>query len=338
MVVAAEVEVDVEIEIASEEIGGYLGKKLGKYLGGKEGEKIGEAACECECPPSDEPSPDGDPAGDDEVGGPCTDFFSGTTYYICAGNPVDGYFYTPITIPGRDCLPEYIEAALAFVLSQLGIGTGEGSGGGGESNSGGGGGGGEGGGGGSSAPTHIIPTGGGPVPPQVIKQSNCDPTINNLLAQLALAQTDSNPATLALNPSLDGGEDELDSIPTDGEDVDPSPIFDDEMADLGLIAGDEGNSGLSSSDAAQVQPTLADYDQWEADIASVDALGGSNTDVAGDLALLNNLDGELQAVTTAEDDLFGGDANWLDTTQTATLQQWITDFFADAQTRATAER
>ena len=29
--------------------------------------------------------------------------------------------------------------------------------------------------------------------------------------------------------------------------------------------------------------------------------------------------------------IFGGDANWLDTTQTAILQQWMTAFFSDVQ-------
>ena len=34
-------------------------------------------------------------------------------------------------------------------------------------------------------------------------------------------------------------------------------------------------------------------------------------------------------ITTAENALFGGDANWLSTKQTATLQQWMTDFYND---------
>ena len=43
------------------------------------------------------------------------------------------------------------------------------------------------------------------------------------------------------------------------------------------------------------------------------------------------MDSRLEAVTTAENLLFGGDANWLNTSQSATLQQWMTAFFTDAQ-------
>ena len=49
------------------------------------------------------------------------------------------------------------------------------------------------------------------------------------------------------------------------------------------------------------------------------------------MALLQQVDDHLNAVTTAVNSLFGGDANWLATPDTATLQQWMTAFYQDAQ-------
>jgi hypothetical protein len=49
------------------------------------------------------------------------------------------------------------------------------------------------------------------------------------------------------------------------------------------------------------------------------------------MALLAKDGDRLRAITTAENMLFGGDANWLSTGKTVTLQQWVTAFYADAQ-------
>ena len=80
--------------------------------------------------------------------------------------------------------------------------------------------------------------------------------------------------------------------------------------------------------------TIATFDQVEADLAGIFATAsgqGASLGIAGDIALLQQVDARLEAVTTAENLLFGGDANWLDTNQSATLQQWMTAFFTDAQ-------
>ena len=52
---------------------------------------------------------------------------------------------------------------------------------------------------------------------------------------------------------------------------------------------------------------------------------------SGDITLLQQVDARMKAVTTAENLLFGGDANWLNTNQPTTLEQWMTAFFTDAQ-------
>ena len=120
-------------------------------------------------------------------------------------------------------------------------------------------------------------------------------------------------------------------MPTAQVDPDPLPVFTVAFANLGLVFGQAGSPGQSSSQAAQVVPTLAAYDQWQADISAITTMGANNSEVAGDMALLTKVGGYLEAVTTAENAIFGGDAHWLATNQTATLQQWITDFFADAE-------
>src|SRR5208337_361443 len=96
--------------------------------------------------------------------------------------------------------------------------------------------------------------------------------------------------------------------------------------------------GYTPAEAAQMVSTIAKFDQTEADLAGIfdTASGnGASLGITGDLNLLQTIDARLKAVTIAENLLFGddppGDANWLDTKQVATLQQWLTAFFADAQ-------
>ncbi len=107
------------------------------------------------------------------------------------------------------------------------------------------------------------------------------------------------------------------------------------LGNLGLIVGQTGNDGYSASQAAQMVSTIATYDQVEADLAAIFATTsepGASLGITGDINLLQQVDSRLEAVSTAENLLFGGDADWLDTSQTATLQQWMTAFFTDAAT------
>ena len=80
--------------------------------------------------------------------------------------------------------------------------------------------------------------------------------------------------------------------------------------------------------------TLATFDQVEADIAGIlttAASEGASLGITADITLLQQVDARMAAVTGAENTLFGGHADWLDTNQSATLQQWITDFDSDAE-------
>ena len=106
------------------------------------------------------------------------------------------------------------------------------------------------------------------------------------------------------------------------------------LGNLGLINGQSGNDSYTTAEADQMVPTIATFDQVEADLAGILATAsgeGASLGISVDIALLQTVDSRLEAVTTAENLLFGGDANWLDTTQSATLQQWMTAFFTDAQ-------
>ena len=106
------------------------------------------------------------------------------------------------------------------------------------------------------------------------------------------------------------------------------------LGNLGLINGQSGNDGYTSAQADQMVSTIATFDQVEADLAGILATAsgeGASLGITGDITLLQQVDSRLEAVTTAENLLFGGDANWLDTSQSATLQQWMTAFFTDAQ-------
>ena len=109
------------------------------------------------------------------------------------------------------------------------------------------------------------------------------------------------------------------------------------FGNLGLLMGQSGNDGSPLAQAAQMVPTLATLDDVEADLASILATAsgeGASLGITGDVALIQQVDSRLIAVTAALNLLFGGEANWLDTNQTATLQQWITAFFYDAQSSA----
>ncbi len=106
------------------------------------------------------------------------------------------------------------------------------------------------------------------------------------------------------------------------------------LGNLGLIVGQSANDGYTPAQSLQMAPTIATFEQTEADLAAIfttAAGNGASLGITGDLNLLQTIDTRLEAVTVAENLLFGGDANWLNTTQPATLQQWLTTFFADVQ-------
>jgi RHS repeat-associated protein len=106
------------------------------------------------------------------------------------------------------------------------------------------------------------------------------------------------------------------------------------LGNLGLLNGQTGNDGYTAAQSAQMAPTIATFDQVESDLEGIfeTASGqGASLGITGELNLLETVYGRLEAVTTAENLLFGGDPNWLDTNQVATLQQWLTAFFADVQ-------
>ena len=177
----------------------------------------------------------------------------------------------------------------------------------------------------------ITASGGGGVLPAVTSSVNCQPTLNQELPDIANAEADADTPVINLAPVGGGTYKELSSMPACGSNADPLPFFSIALSNLGLIGVSDENSGLTPSQTAEVVPTLSAYDLWQADIAAIAAIGAGDSEIAGDLDLLAKIGGYLQAITTAENALFGGDANWLSTKQTATLQQWITDFFTDAQ-------
>ena len=270
--------------------------------------------------------------GDYVVNGTCTLPVYANGSYECGNNDVPCQAVAAISVPARDCTAQGVADS---ILGISGGGSGGGGGGGIVGGGGGGGagtGGGNGGSGGSGGSTPIPPTGGGGfVPPPVITPCNCDPTLNLLGAQVGNTESDAGSPTINLGPFVNGTNSAAGSLPTGGPDPDPLPFLTIALANLGLIAGETGNSGLAPSLLAQVVPTLALYATCETDIAAIETSGANNSEAAGDMTLLAKVDGYLQSVTTAENALFGGDGNWLSTKQTATLQQWINDFFADAQ-------
>jgi len=284
--------------------------------------------CPCKCPPTDPPTPPGDPGGSDPIGGSCTLPISETSFYECGDEDVPGEAYCPIDITGRYCTAPEAAGAISGFLGGGGGGASGTSGG----SGGGGGGGGGGGSGGSGSSGPVTPTSGvGIIPPIIVTPCNCDPLLNLLGAGVGAAEGDASLPTLNLGPAVTGTNNDAGSLPTGGSDPDPLPFLTTALGNLGLIAGQAGNSGLPLEEIAQVVPTLAIFSTLQVDIAAIETTGANDSKVTGDMALLSKVGGYLQAITSAENALFGGDANWLTTKDTATLQQWITQFFADAQ-------
>jgi hypothetical protein len=157
--------------------------------------------------------------------------------------------------------------------------------------------------------------------------------INNIGRLVALAFGDAVDPPINTAPGITG-TDEAANAAGPPDDPPPATFIATALGNLGLINGQSGNAGYTPAELAQMVATIATFDQVEADIAGILATAagaGGSIGIAGDIALLQQVNARLQTVTAAENMLFGGDANWLKTTQPATLQQWITAFFAAAQ-------
>ncbi len=179
----------------------------------------------------------------------------------------------------------------------------------------------------------INASGGFAIPPANALSFTCNPAVNNEKQALNEALEDANDPPVNTAPLVTGSDELANASGISGNSL-PTTFIATALADLGLLTGQAGNAGYSPADAAQVAGTIATFDQLEADLAGIVATAdgnGASIGIAGDINSLKQVGGRLQAVTTAENQLFGGDANWLDTKQAATLQQWMTDFYSDIQ-------
>ncbi|MFI5458474.1 MAG: SdrD B-like domain-containing protein [Isosphaerales bacterium] len=175
--------------------------------------------------------------------------------------------------------------------------------------------------------------GGGGIPPGILIASNCNPAIPPILQQDQHGLMDAGDPPIDTAPPVAGTDHAANAAGTNGN-LSPLAFVATALGNLGLINGQSGNDGYSPAQAAQMVSTIATLDQVEADISGIliTASGqGASLGITGDINLLQQVDSRLEAVTTAENSLFGGDANWLNTTQSATAQQWMTAFFTDAQ-------
>ena len=234
--------------------------------------------------------------------GACTLYIGGTWSYQCGGINVGGQFAVPISIPDRDCSAIDVEIALAGFHGIAG-----------------------GGGGAIPAPA-----------PAVVSTANCNLEINITDVEVGQTATDAQDPLFDTAPAVAATSQAAGAVRPPGN-VSPVAFAAAAFGNLGLINGESGNSGDTPADTALMVATMATFDQTEADLASVFATTsgqGASLGITGDIALLQQVDSRLEAVTNAENLLFGGDANWSNTTQSATLQQWITDFFTDAQSSA----
>ncbi len=238
---------------------------------------------------------------------PCTDALSLLYYYACYLYYIPEDVDTEMNIPGRACDAE----DLLDALPSFGGGVddfGEGGG-----------------------PGYIVEE--GPPGPDDDSSVICNPNLVPLKNQANKTNSVAHDPPMNTAPAISGTELAANSITSNGG-VSPLSFFATALGNLGLINGQSGNSGDTPADADQMVATIATFNQVEADLAAIfttAAAEGGSLGISGDIALLQGVDGRLEAVTNAENVLFGGDANWLDTNQSATLQQWMTDFFADAE-------
>jgi hypothetical protein len=218
-------------------------------------------------------------------------------FYICDNIQVGIGAVAAISVPGILCTAQAVESAIAAF--------------------------GGGGGGGAFA-----------IPPGILIASNCNPAIHPLLQQGQGASGAAGDPPINTTPPVTGTAQAAGAAGPSPGNESPLAFMATALGNLGLINGQSGNDGYSTAEADQMVSTIATFDQVEADLAGILATAsgeGASLGITGDISLLQTVESRLKAVTTAENLLFGGDANWLDMNQSATLQQWMTDFFTDAQ-------
>src|SRR5208337_2641005 len=152
--------------------------------------------------------------------------------------------------------------------------------------------------------------GGGQIPPGVIIRTNCNPLLNSLGAQGGQASAAAGGPMIFLIPtviSVDQGADNAGG--SGGGGGSPVPFIRTALGNLGLINIGTEINGYTPAQAAEIVPTIATYDQVEADLGGIIATAsgqGASLGISGDIALLQQADSGLEAVTTAENSLFGG--------------------------------
>ncbi len=173
---------------------------------------------------------------------------------------------------------------------------------------------------------------GGTSPPIQVAY-NCNPAINTVLQNVAGALGAVADPPIDTTGAVTGTDEAANAAGASGNSS-PVTLIETALGNLGLINGQSGNDGYATAQADQMVATIATFDQAESNLAGILATAsgeGASLGITGDITLLQQLDSRLEAVTTAENLLFGGDANWLDTSQSATLQEWLTAFFTDVQ-------
>jgi len=225
-------------------------------------------------------------------GGPCTLVIPGSYFYICLNNHVYSGFVAGMSIPERDCSAKAVAGELGGIL--------------------------------------VV---GGAVPPGILSLENCNPLINTTLQQNQQTSKDASDPPVDTAPPVAGTDRAANGAGPPGN-RSPLAFIATVLGNLGLINGQSGNDGYPPAEAAQMVSTIATFDQVQSDLAGIFATTsgpGASLGIEGDIALLHQVDARLGAVTGAENLLFGGDANWLNTNQSATLQQWMTAFFTAAE-------
>ena len=221
------------------------------------------------------------------VGGSCTLVPIAEYFYQCGDFQIVRDVYQPIGVPNRDCIALAIANSLPIIIAPPQPGS-SGNGGGSNNEPG-------------SGSGRVNPTNGPNIQPGVVTSSPCNPVYYIWVANVnGAAGNAGSSTTILISPAVNGTKTTLQSISAGGSDPDPLPFLTVALGNLGLIAGQYGNSGFTPSQAAEVVPTLAAYDQWEADIAAIETAGANNSQVAGDVALLAKVGGYLRAITTAE--------------------------------------
>ena len=237
--------------------------------------------------------------GKGAVGGKCTLLYKANHNIKCGPNSVAGQSFTTQSVHGRICNSQ----SVAHTVSGAGGGSFVGGG------------------------------GGGAPSPGVAGTVQCDPVIKRLLDKVPPAKKRAGDPPIDTAPAVMGTDDAANAAGLSSHES-PATFMATALGNLGLLDGQVGNDGYTAAQAAQMVSTIATFDQTEANLSDILATAAGNSSslgITGDINLLQTINARLEAVTAAEDLLFGGNANWLNTNQAATLQQWVTAFFADVQ-------